>query len=71
MRKYEIIFCFTDSKGNVQKDENGLEQYFLEVVEAYNKGEAIEKLNEKEKFLVKPEIINIRIVEVQNNARVI
>ena len=69
MRKYQIVYCFVDSKGNVQKDEDGLDQYLMQVIEAYNGGEALEKLKAKEKFLVMPEIINIR--EVQKNERTI
>ena len=69
MRKYQIVYCFVDSKGNVQKDEDGLDQYLMQVIEAYNGGEALEKLKAKEKFLVMPEIIDIR--EVQKNERII
>ena len=69
MRKYQIVYCFVDSKGNVQKDENGLDQYLIQVIEAYNGGEALEKLKAKEKFLIMPEIIDIR--EVQKNERII
>ena len=69
MRKYQIVYCFVDSKGNVQKDEDGLDQYLMQVIEAYNGGDALEKLKAKEKFLVMPEIIDIR--EVQKNERII
>ena len=69
MRKYQIVYCFVDSKGNVQKDEDGLDQYLMQVIEAYNGGDALEKLKTKEKFLVMPEIIDIR--EVHKNERII
>ena len=64
MRNYKIVYCFLDRKGNVQRDENDLEEYFIEIIEAYNGGDAIDKLKEKEKFIDTPQIVDIR--EVQN-----
>lgn len=63
MRKFEIVYCFTDSKGCVETYEDGLEKYYIEEVEAYNGANAIDKLKANENFKKEPEIVSIKIKE--------
>jgi len=63
MRKYKVIFCFLDKNGFVERNKHG-EVYYSRLIQAYNKGEAIDKLREQEKFLVEPEIVAVQ--EVKN-----
>ena len=59
MRNYKVIFCFLDKDGFVERNENG-ELYHSRLIQAYNKGEAIDKLKEQEKFLIEPEIMAVQ-----------
>lgn len=63
MRNYKIIYCFLDSKGFIENDEDGKEKYYATILKAYNKGEALEKLQQKENFKVQPEIIAVLTLE--------
>lgn len=65
MRKYKVVFCFIDKDGYIETYNDGMEKYHIEEVQAYNGGEAMDKL--REKFTAKkPEIISVTVVEEQN-----
>lgn len=58
MRNYKVVFCFLDKDGFVERNKHG-EVYHSRLIQAYNKGEAIDKLREQEKFVVEPEIVSV------------
>lgn len=62
MNLYEIIYCFIDKNGNIERDKFG-EKYYKSYVCSNNKENAIIMLNSKERFLQKPEIVEIRLVK--------
>lgn len=64
MRKYRVIFYFTDKNGFPETYEDGTTVYHDEIIKAYNGGEAIGRL--KDMCEQQPEIVSITIVEEQN-----
>lgn len=44
MRNYRIIFFFVDKNGYQETYEDGMAKYNDEIIQAYNGGEAIDKL---------------------------
>lgn len=67
MRKYEIIYAFLVNKGNniksIETYDDNMEKYYKEEIFAYNGGDAIEKFYKEQKFIQKPEIMQVRVVE--------
>lgn len=60
MRSYEIVYCFVDEKGRIERFEDGMEKIYVKKIEAYNGGQAIDKFKEEEKFIESPEILSVR-----------
>lgn len=61
MRKYKIIFYFPTKKGEQETYEDGFPKYNDEIIEAYNGGEAIDKL--RAKCQTNPRIVETREVQ--------
>lgn len=59
MKKFSIVYCFTDMLGNVELNELEEEQYYTEEIVALNEMDAIELFLKKEKFLQEPEIVEV------------
>lgn len=57
--KYNIIFCFTRADGRIETDEAGVEIYHREEVEANTKFGALRNFMRKNRFVKRPEIIEI------------
>ena len=61
MRKYKIIFYFPNKSGKQETYEDGMLKFNSEIIEAYNGGEAIDKL--KKICSVEPRIVETREVQ--------
>lgn len=64
---YEIVWCFLDKRGAVQRDEQNNEQYFKDYVYAINEAIAVLKFEKEQRFLNKPEIIKISEFKLLNS----
>ena len=64
--KYRMYFAFLDKNGFVESDGNGEVVYCAEVV-ADDPLKAVEKLEQKERFVSKAQIIDIVGVKDGNN----
>lgn len=62
MNLYEIVYCFTDKNGNIEKDEFG-EVYYKSYVCSNDKESAVIQLAIQENFLQQPEIVEVRLVK--------
>lgn len=63
---YQIVYCFTDSKGIIETDENG-EVIYTDLIDAKSGNEALNKLYEKENFKQIPDILDIKEVSYGSN----
>lgn len=59
--KFKVIFCFTNSKGQVESDEFG-EIYHSAIVESESYQDVLKAFLKQEKFMVIPDVMSIEFV---------
>ena len=57
-KEFLVYYCFLDSKGQIESDENG-EFIYCGEVNALTRTQAIKCLKENEKFVSKVEILDV------------
>lgn len=59
--RFKVIFCFTNSKGNVESDEYG-EIYHSTIVKCDSYQDVLKAFLKQEKFMVLPDVVSIEFI---------
>lgn len=67
MRNYKVIFYFLNKNNEQEYYEDGMPKYNIETIQAYNGGEAIDKL----RSICEQEPVIVEVKEEQRDERII